>query len=133
MAPETRSQDVRKMEESLEAANQRIDGVETSLHAQSDDLAQLKAMMKEMATQQIVIKQTLQALAGEASSSQDILTPQHVPTPTIQTGQGKVHYLPIDHADPGETSQPLKEKRCTNGCTNATNILTWKRYLKMTS
>lgn len=81
MAPETRSQDMRKMEESLEAANQRIDGVETSLHAQSDDLAQLKAMIKEMANQQIAIKQTLQALAGEASSSQGILTPQHVPTP----------------------------------------------------
>lgn len=79
MAPETRSQDVRRMEESLEAANQRVNGVETRLHSQSDDLAQLKAMMKEMATQQIAIKQTLQTLVGEASSSQGILSPQHAP------------------------------------------------------
>ena len=69
MAPETRSQDVRRMDDSLEAANQRVNGIEVKLHAQSDDLAQLKAMMKEMANQQISIKQTLQTLAGEASSS----------------------------------------------------------------
>nr|TKR65765.1 hypothetical protein D5086_0000317890 [Populus alba] len=59
MAPETRSQDVRRMDDSLEAANQRVNGIENKLHAQSDDLAQLKAMMKEMANQQISIKQTL--------------------------------------------------------------------------
>jgi len=69
MAPETRSQDIRRMDDSLEAANQRVNGIEVKLHAQSDDLAQLKAMMKEMANQQISIKQTLQTLAGEASSS----------------------------------------------------------------
>ena len=69
MAPETRSQDVRRMDDSLEAVNQRVNGIEVKLHAQSDDLAQLKAMMKEMANQQISIKQTLQTLAGEASSS----------------------------------------------------------------
>ena len=69
MAPETRSQDVRRMDDSLEAANQRVNGIEVKLHAQSDDLAQLKAMMKEMANQQISIKQTLQTLVGEASSS----------------------------------------------------------------
>ena len=47
------------------------------MHAQSDDLAQLKAMMKEMVTQQISIKQTLQTLVGETSSSQNIRIPQH--------------------------------------------------------
>jgi len=72
MAPETRSQDVRRMDDSLEAANQRVNGIEVKLHAQSDDLAQLKAMMKEMANQQISIKQTLQTLVGEASSSQNV-------------------------------------------------------------
>ena len=51
MAPETRSQDVRRMNDSLEAANQRVNGIEVKLHAQSNDLAQLKAMMKEMANQ----------------------------------------------------------------------------------
>ena len=51
MAPETRSQDVRRMDDSLEAANQRVNGIEVKLHAQSNDLAQLKAMMKEMANQ----------------------------------------------------------------------------------
>ena len=68
MAQETRSQDVRRMDDSLEAANQRVNGIEVKLHAQSDDLAQLKAMMKEMTNQQISIKQSLQTLAGEASS-----------------------------------------------------------------
>ena len=77
MAPETSSQDVRRMDDSLEAANQRVNGIEVKLHAQSDDLAQLKAMMKEMANQQISIKQTLQTLAGEASSSQHVRMPQH--------------------------------------------------------
>ena len=62
MAPETRSQDARRMVDSLEAVNQRIDGI-------SDDLAQLKAMMKEIITHQIAIKQTLQSLSGEASPS----------------------------------------------------------------
>ena len=77
MAPETRSQDVRRMDDSFEAANQRVNGIEVKLHAQSDDLAQLKAMMKEMENQQISIKQTLQTLAGEASSSQNVRMPQH--------------------------------------------------------
>jgi hypothetical protein len=58
------------MDDSLEAANQRVNGIEVKLHAQShaqsDDLAHLKAMMKEMVTQQISIKQTLQTLASEA-------------------------------------------------------------------
>jgi hypothetical protein len=54
------------MGDSLEAANQRVNGIEVKLHAHSDDLAQLKAIMKEMATQQISIKQTLQTLASEA-------------------------------------------------------------------
>ena len=72
MASETRSQDVRRMDDSLEVANQRVNGIEIKLHAQLDDLAQLKAMMKEMANQQIYIKQTLQTLAGEASSSQNV-------------------------------------------------------------
>uniref|UniRef100_A0A6N2KD33 Uncharacterized protein n=1 Tax=Salix viminalis TaxID=40686 RepID=A0A6N2KD33_SALVM len=43
------------MEDSLEAANQRINGIKVKLHAQSDDLAQLKAMMLEIATQQSAI------------------------------------------------------------------------------
>ena len=77
MAPETKSQDVRRIEDSLKAANQRFNGMEAKLHAQSDDLAQLKAMMKEIATQQITIKQTLQSLSGEASSSQNTRSPQH--------------------------------------------------------
>ena len=77
MAPETRSQDVRRMDDSLEVANQRVNGIEVKLHAQSDDLAQLKAMMKEMANQQISIKQTLQTLPGEASSSHNVRMPQH--------------------------------------------------------
>ena len=94
MAPETRSQDVRRMDDSLEAANQRVNGIEVKLHAQSDDLAQLKAMMKEMANQQISIKQTLQTLAGEASSSQNVRMPQH-PTPASNqdwTGEGPPTY-----------------------------------------
>uniref|UniRef100_A0A6N2MPH0 Ty3 transposon capsid-like protein domain-containing protein n=1 Tax=Salix viminalis TaxID=40686 RepID=A0A6N2MPH0_SALVM len=66
MAPKTRSQDVRRMEDSLEVANQRVNGMEAKLQAQSDDLAQLKTMMKEIATQQLTIKQTLQNLSGEA-------------------------------------------------------------------
>ena len=69
MAPETRSQDARRMADSLEAVHQRINGIEVKLQAQSDDLAQLKVMMKEIATQQIAILQTLQTLSGEASSS----------------------------------------------------------------
>ena len=76
MAPETRSQDVRRMEDSLEAANQRINGIEVTVHALSDDMTQLKAMVKEMAIQQGSIKQTLQILAGEASSSQSTRVPQ---------------------------------------------------------
>ena len=78
MAPETRSQDVRRMEDSLEAANQRINGIEVTVHALSDDMTQLKAMVKEMAIQQGSIKQTLQILAGEASSSQSTRVPQQV-------------------------------------------------------
>ena len=70
MPPKTRSQDVRRCDDSLEAANQRIDGIEIKINTQSDDLGQLKAMIKEIATQQIAIKHTLQALTGETSSSQ---------------------------------------------------------------
>ena len=51
MPPETRSQDVRRCDDSLEAANQKINGIKVKLNAQSDDLSKLKAMMKEMATQ----------------------------------------------------------------------------------
>ena len=46
MAPETRSQDVRRMEESLEAVNRRINGMEAKLDALSDDMTQLKAIVK---------------------------------------------------------------------------------------
>ena len=49
MAPETRSQDARRMANSLEAVHQRINGIEVKLQAQSDDLAQLKTMMMELA------------------------------------------------------------------------------------
>nr|TKS12908.1 hypothetical protein D5086_0000058600 [Populus alba] len=77
MPPETRSQDVRRCDDSLEAANQRIDGIEITLNTQSDDLGQLKAMIREIASQQIAIKHTLQTLAGETSSSQR----PHVPQP----------------------------------------------------
>jgi len=66
MTLETRSQIGRRTDDSLEATNQKVNGIEVKLHAQSDDLAYLKAMMKEMATQQISIKQTLQTLASEA-------------------------------------------------------------------
>ena len=69
------------MDEYLEAANQRINGIKIKLHAQSDNLAQLKAMMKEMATQQISINQALQTLTGEVSSSQNTRTTQLL-TPT---------------------------------------------------
>uniref|UniRef100_A0A6N2LYE1 Uncharacterized protein n=1 Tax=Salix viminalis TaxID=40686 RepID=A0A6N2LYE1_SALVM len=71
MAPETRSQDVRRMDDYLEALNQMINGMEVRLDAQSDDLTQIKAMIKEIATQQIAIQQTLQTLLGEAISSQN--------------------------------------------------------------
>ena len=80
MAPETRSQYVRRIEESLEANNQRVNG----------ELAQLKAMIKEMATQQIAIQQTLQTLAGEASSSQGVLSPQQAPPQTHADWSGEV-------------------------------------------
>ena len=81
MPPETRSQDVRRCDDSLEAANQRIDGIEITLNTQSDDLGQLKAMMREIANQQIAIKHTLQTLTGETSSSQR----PHVPQPPTTT------------------------------------------------
>jgi uncharacterized coiled-coil protein SlyX len=87
MPPETRSQDVRRCDGSLEAANQRIDGIEIKLNTQSDDLGQLKAMMKEIATQQIAIKHTLQTLTGETSSSQRPHAPQ---PPTTNCSQGWV-------------------------------------------
>ena len=78
MASETRSQDVRRMDDSLEVVNQRINGMEVRLDAQSDDLTQIKAMMKEMATQQSFITQALQTLTGEANSSQNNHTSQHL-------------------------------------------------------
>jgi len=132
MAPETRSQDVRRMDDSLEAANQRVNGIEVKLHAQSDDLAQLKAMMKEMANQQISIKQTLQILACEASSSQNVQMPQH-PAPASNQewiGEGPPTYR---SRRPEEISLLLKGKKYINGCTNATSISTWKKSLKRTS
>ena len=85
MPLETRSQDVRRCDDSLEAANQRIDGIEITLNTQSDDLGQLKAMIKEMATQQIAIKHTLQTLIGETSSSQQLHAPQP-PSTTFSLG-----------------------------------------------
>ena len=81
MPPETRSQDVRRCDDSLEAANRRIDGIEIKLNTQSDDLGQLKAMIKEIATQQITIKHTLQTLTGETSSFQR----PHIPQPPTTT------------------------------------------------
>ena len=89
MAPETRSQDFRRIDESLEAANQRISGLEARMDArmdaQSDDLTQIKLMIKELATQQGFISHTLQSRNGEASSSQD-QRPAQDPTPTSQPG-----------------------------------------------
>ena len=60
----------------MEATNQRVHGLEVQMHAHSEDLAQLKAMVTEIATQQISIKQALQMLTGETSSSQHSRTPQ---------------------------------------------------------
>ena len=82
------------MEDSLEAANQRVNGMETKLQAQSDDLAQLKAMMKEIATQQLTIKQTLQNLSGEASSSQNNRSSPHRVS-AIETNWGEEGSQPI--------------------------------------
>ena len=76
MAPETRSQDIRRIDESLEVAHQKNNSLNIRMQAHSDDLAQLKSMIKDLATQQFAMNQSLQTLTGEASSSKNIHTPQ---------------------------------------------------------
>ena len=85
---------MRRVDDFLEAANQRVNGIEVKLNAQSNDLALLKTMMKEMATQQISIKHTLQTLPGETSSSQNI----HASQSPATIGEGITIFLHVTQA-----------------------------------
>jgi hypothetical protein len=145
MPPETRSQDLKKLEDSLEVANkeqsarhvQVLTQLETygqQLHTtkatQDNKIEELKALISGIAYQQSTLLQRMQTSTLERSPMKDHQDfPQGGSASNIgYSGEKRPHSYRVHK--PRRDFPVLTGKMFTNGCINAINILTWKKSKK---